>query len=247
MLREVSHPDSLARGETLTVNMKWSNVGVGKLYRRYLLVLYLLDAKGEIACQQAQADIDVTSWLPGDQSVAASLPVPANLQAGQYSLGLALVDPVAEKPALRFAIDAAYHLHHHFHQARIEERGKLPSGYGVGISVGSAIRIQPQTIISEFNEIDFVGYPLNCGARMQTLAGPFGVVMCSTAVEIIEKDSDTYLYPNDLAFARVLTLPTAASVARAASLRGLQRADQTRFRYLTWPSQVRRWGSDGFL
>ena len=148
---------------------------------------------------------------------------------------------------LRFAIDAAYHLHHHFHQARIEERGKLPSGYGVGISVGSAIRIQPQTIISEFNEIDFVGYPLNCGARMQTLAGPFGVVMCSTAVEIIEKDSDTYLYPNDLAFARVLTLPTAASVARAASLRGLQRADQTRFRYLTWPSQVRRWGSDGFL
>ena len=38
VLREISHPDSLARGETLTVNMKWSNVGVGKLYRRYPLV-----------------------------------------------------------------------------------------------------------------------------------------------------------------------------------------------------------------
>ncbi len=27
VLREISHPESLARGETLTVNMKWSNVG----------------------------------------------------------------------------------------------------------------------------------------------------------------------------------------------------------------------------
>ena len=106
VLRDVSHPDSLARGETLTVNMKWSNVGVGKLYRRYSLVLYLLDAKGELASRQVQADVDPTRWLPGDQSVAASLPVPANLQAGQYTLGLALLDPATEKPAIRLAIDA---------------------------------------------------------------------------------------------------------------------------------------------
>jgi hypothetical protein len=106
VLREVSHPDSLARGETLAVNMKWSNVGVGKLYRRYSPVLYLLDAKGVIVCQQAQADIDPTSWLPGDLSVAATLRLPASLEAGQYTLGLALVDPASEKPAIRLAIDA---------------------------------------------------------------------------------------------------------------------------------------------
>ena len=106
VLREVSHPDSLALGESLTVNMKWSNVGVGNLYRRYLLVLYLLDAKGEIACRQVQAEVDPTGWLPGDRSITASLRVPANLPAGQYALGLALVDPVNEKPAIRLAIDA---------------------------------------------------------------------------------------------------------------------------------------------
>jgi hypothetical protein len=104
-LREISHPDSLARGETLTVNMKWSNLGVGKLYRRYSLVLYLLDSKGVVG-QQDQADVDPTSWLPGDQSVAATLRLPGGLQAGQYTLGLALVDPTSKKPAIRLAIDA---------------------------------------------------------------------------------------------------------------------------------------------
>lgn len=106
--RETSHPESLSRGETLTVNMKWSNVGVGKLYRRYPPVVYLLDAKGAIVYQQTQADIDVTSWLPGDWSVGATLRLPADLQAGQYALGLALVDPDSEKPAIRLAIDAPH-------------------------------------------------------------------------------------------------------------------------------------------
>jgi hypothetical protein len=106
VLRELSHPDTAAPGQTLAVRMKWSNVGVGKLYRRYPLVLYLLDSKDAIVCRQAQADVDPTSWLPGDQTVAVSLRVPVDLQAGQYTLGLALADPAREKPAIRLAIDA---------------------------------------------------------------------------------------------------------------------------------------------
>ena len=88
--------------------MNWSNAGVGKLYRRYPLVLYLLDATGAIICQQTQADIDVTSWLPGDRSVAATLMLPASLQAGQYTLGLALVDAANNQPSIRLAIDAPH-------------------------------------------------------------------------------------------------------------------------------------------
>jgi class 3 adenylate cyclase len=148
---------------------------------------------------------------------------------------------------LRHAIDAAYHLHNRFHHAQIDAGSMLPSGYGVGISVGLAIRVQPQTIIAEFNEIDFVGYPLNCGARLQTLAGPFGVTMCSTAVATIKGDPDAFLYTHEPAFARVLTAPAAAAAAKSASLRGLRPADQTAFRYLTWPHHNPRWGSNGFL
>ena len=108
VLREISHPASTAPGEAVTVNMNWSNAGVGKLYRRYPLVLYLLDSTGAAVCQQTQADIDVTSWLPGDRPVVATLQLPASLPSGQYTLGLALVDPVHEKPAIRLAIDAPH-------------------------------------------------------------------------------------------------------------------------------------------
>lgn len=111
---------------------------------------------------------------------------------------------------------------------------RLPSGYGVGISVGSAIKVQPETIISELNEIDFVGYTLNCGARMQTLAGAYGVALCSTVVATIDKAHQAFLYPNEPAFARELVAPTAAALKKAASLRGLLPKDQSNFRYLTW-------------
>ena len=106
VLREVSHLDHVAPDKTLTVNMKWSNVGVGKLYRRYSLVLYLLDAKGAVACHQMQTDVNPTLWLPGDVGVTGSLHIPATVRAGRYMLGIAFVDPTTEKPALHLAIDA---------------------------------------------------------------------------------------------------------------------------------------------
>jgi len=148
---------------------------------------------------------------------------------------------------LRHAIDAAYHLHNHFHHTQSERGNILPSGYGIGLSVGSAIKVQPETIIAEFNEIDFVGYPLNCGARMQTLAGAYGVTLCSTAVATIEEDRDAFLYPDEPTFARQLTAPTVAASEKARSLRGLHALDQTNFRYLTWPRHNVRWGSNGIL
>ncbi len=106
VLREVSHPSGAVAGKTLTVKMKWSNVGVGKLYRRYPLVLYLLDAKGVVACHQIQTDVNPTLWLPGDVGATGSLHIPATVRAGRYTLGIAFVDPATEKPALHLAIDA---------------------------------------------------------------------------------------------------------------------------------------------
>lgn len=103
VLREVSHPARIARGKTLALDMKWSNVGVGKLYRRYPLVLCLLDATGKVACRAAQAHVDPTTWLPGDMVVRGSLDVPTTLQAGPYIVGVALVDPISEKPAMCLA------------------------------------------------------------------------------------------------------------------------------------------------
>jgi len=108
VLREVSHPDHIRPGETLKVAMKWSNVGVGKLYRRYVLALYLLNPAGDTVCRQLQSDLDPTKWLPGDITAIGSLQVPTALRAGPYTLGAALIDPTTERPAIRLACDAAH-------------------------------------------------------------------------------------------------------------------------------------------
>jgi len=106
VLREISHAASVAPGDRLTIHMKWANVGVGKLYRKYPLVLYLLDGEGKIASSNEQTGVDPTTWPPGDHDVTGHIELPPSLRDGTYSLGIALIDPHTQKPAIRLAIDA---------------------------------------------------------------------------------------------------------------------------------------------
>ena len=108
VLREVSHPSGAVAGKTLAVKMKWSNVGVGKLYRRYPLALYLLDTKGTVVCRHIQPDSDPTQWLPGDTSMTGLLPIPDSVGPGRYTLAVALVDAATKQPAVGLAIDAPH-------------------------------------------------------------------------------------------------------------------------------------------
>ncbi|MCL4192173.1 MAG: DUF4832 domain-containing protein [Thermoguttaceae bacterium] len=105
VLRELKHPAAVARGGTLDMTMRWSNVGVGKLYRPYPLVLYLLNKDGTPVHTQEQPGIDATQWLRGDHEARGRLDVPANVPPGEYLLAIALVDPATRRPAIRLAID----------------------------------------------------------------------------------------------------------------------------------------------
>jgi hypothetical protein len=108
VLREVSHPSRVAAGAALTVELKWSNVGVGKLYRRYPLALYLLDSKSTVVCRHIQPDADSTQWLPGDTNVTGLLPIPDSVKAGRYTLAVALIDSRTDQPAIGLAMDAPH-------------------------------------------------------------------------------------------------------------------------------------------
>ena len=105
VIREISHAPSIQPGDRLSVSMKWANVGVGKLYRQHPLTLYLLDKDGKISVRQQQSGIDSSSWLPGDHQVIGAIDVPKALPHGEYTLGVALVDPHTGNPAIRLAID----------------------------------------------------------------------------------------------------------------------------------------------
>ncbi len=103
VLREVSYPKEVHRGTPLPVRMKWSNVGVSRLYAAYGLELSLLDAQGKIVAQ-TRTGIDPRSWLPGEVSCEGAIEVSAGLKPGAYGIGLALIDS-SGRPSIRLAID----------------------------------------------------------------------------------------------------------------------------------------------
>lgn len=147
---------------------------------------------------------------------------------------------------LAHALDAAFHLHKKYWHLSKNLVYAAPSGYGVGISIGDAMRIQPETFLKEMNEVDFVGYPLNCAARMQTLAAAYGTVVCSKTAQMLERDAATFLHPDVPELRRALIAPNHAMIERASQMKGLKPADRSDFRFLSYvDDQQRLWRTTG--
>lgn len=108
VLRELGYEPTVKSGATLTLRMKWANVGVGKLYRPYTLRLFLLDAQGQPAIA-AEAPVDPRDWLPGDHEVTAPVRLPSTVRPGAYELALTLEDRAGQRRPLRLAMDAPEH------------------------------------------------------------------------------------------------------------------------------------------
>jgi hypothetical protein len=105
VLRELAHEQVIAPGGSLQLQMQWANVGVGKLYRPYVLRLFLLDPSGRPVVT-ADAQSDPREWLPGETTVNELMAVPRDLPAGEYGLALMLADPAGRRRPFRLAIDA---------------------------------------------------------------------------------------------------------------------------------------------
>ena len=135
---------------------------------------------------------------------------------------------------LAIALDAAFELHHDYSQQLDVHGGPAPAGYGIGISVGEAIRIQFEALAADGGEVDFVGYPLNCAARMQTLACGYGTVVCATTASILVDDPERFLHTGPTRICRKLLPPDPDMLARAAVTKGLKPSDRTGFRHLSF-------------
>jgi hypothetical protein len=104
VLRELAHEKRVTRGAAFHLEMKWANVGAGKLYHPYVLRFSLLDRDGR-ACFTTDAKADPRQWLPGEYAVVELLQLPETLKAGEYTLAVALVDPTGERRPFHLAID----------------------------------------------------------------------------------------------------------------------------------------------
>jgi class 3 adenylate cyclase len=148
--------------------------------------------------------------------------------------------------ALHWALAASFEIHKRYWY--IAERLRFPSplGFGIGVSCGEVIRIDPETFIPELNESDFVGYPMNSGARLQKLAGPYGTVIDSRCVKIAGENSSRVLRDGNDVLRLELVKPHNKAIAMASKFTGLQEEDIFGFRYVVWPYvKAALWKVDG--
>ena len=144
-------------------------------------------------------------------------------------------DHSSRAEALHWAMAAAFEIHKRYWYIARQLRFPSPSGFGIGISCGEVVRIDPETFIPELNEPDFVGYPMNCGARLQKLAGPYGTVIDSAAAEIALNHPERVLRANNHILSLQLLRPHNKAVAVASKFSGLNENDIFGFRYVVWP------------
>ena len=97
------------------------------------------------------------------------------------------------------------------------------------------VRIDPETFVPELNEPDFVGYPMNSGARLQKLAGPFGTVVDHNAVKVATEHPARVLREGNHVLQLELVKPNNKAIALADKFTGLHENDIFGFRYVTWP------------
>ena len=104
VLRRMEHPAQVHRGELFELRLDWENLGVAPSYRNYPPALELRAVDGS-ATRVIRTDSDITDWLPGPRSIMLVVEVPSDLPAGEYTLGLALIDPESGEPGIRLAIE----------------------------------------------------------------------------------------------------------------------------------------------
>ena len=148
--------------------------------------------------------------------------------------------------ALHWALAASFEIHKRYWYIANQLRFPSPLGFGIGISCGEVVRIDPETFVPELNEPDFVGYPMNSGARLQKLAGPYGTVLDSAGVQEAIKNPQRVLRTTNDVLRLELVDPNEKSLMFAQRLTGLHQNDITGFRYVVWPYITKAlWNVDG--
>jgi hypothetical protein len=104
VLRELAHKTNVKSGDSLRLDMKWANVGVGRLYYPYRLRLFITDTTGATVVS-ANAVNDPCDWLPGEYTVREMIKIPDALVPGDYEIALALEDPGNYRRPFLLAID----------------------------------------------------------------------------------------------------------------------------------------------
>ena len=100
VLRKFTYPSLVKPQGKLNFSTWWENKGVAPCYKPFPVALRL---KGAKRTEILLTDADIRTWLPGDVMYDNSVFIPAAMPAGEYDLGLALLDPQTREPKVKLA------------------------------------------------------------------------------------------------------------------------------------------------
>jgi len=103
LVERVRLPRTIFWGNAARLSLTLNNRGIAPFYYPWPLVVYVLDVEGALLVS-FPLDVDMRALLPDTPlKVSARLPV-ADLPDGNYTLAVALLDPLTAQPAVRFAM-----------------------------------------------------------------------------------------------------------------------------------------------
>jgi hypothetical protein len=105
VMNEISHQTEVRPGDSLSLTMLWSNIGIAPLYHEYFLTISLIDTNGNAVFSQPLR-ANIKQWLPGNYRVCENICIPATLPPAKYTIGIALVNAKTHQPDIRLPINA---------------------------------------------------------------------------------------------------------------------------------------------
>jgi hypothetical protein len=120
ILEEVDYTPNVSPGGTLSVSFSVRNVGSSPFYYNWPVEVSIINPDTKQTCWKVVfQNVDIRNWLPGDNwdpvlrkytlepkkyRISGEFKLPADIQKGRYILGLSILDPSGNLPAVRFAI-----------------------------------------------------------------------------------------------------------------------------------------------
>ena len=101
VLRRLTYPEAVGPNRKLAFTSWWENDGDAPSYRKFPLAFRLNNDRQTVILPTAA---DIRRWMPGDNLYNDSIFIPADLPDGEYTLSIAIVDPVNLRPKVRLGI-----------------------------------------------------------------------------------------------------------------------------------------------
>ena len=101
-LKSITYPTSLTKNVAEDVTMTWTNAGLAPFYYDWKVAIALIQDSKIVYTETTT--FDIRDWQSGDYEESPTITVPTGVDAGTYSLQVAIIDPNTDEPGIELAM-----------------------------------------------------------------------------------------------------------------------------------------------